>query len=66
MTEAYAVVIGEAEHIKEIHGVYTYEERADLAAEELGRMYEESYEWVDVRPHEIIAEPVHQAQEGGQ
>lgn len=65
MTDLYVVVVGHEEHIKQIHGVYTYEDRADIAKEEVARMYSDSGEWVAVQTHEAIAEPAYEADNGG-
>jgi len=64
MTDLYLVVIGRGEYITEIHGLYTYEDRAEIAAEELGRMYDDADEWVQVQTHEAVAEPAYKAEDG--
>ena len=65
MTDIYVVVRGREEYITDVHGVYTYEKRAQIAAEELRRMDNDGpEEWVSVQTHDAVAEPAYEAEEG--
>jgi hypothetical protein len=55
-TQCYVVTYGESSCIKDVHGVFMDEDRANIAAEELGRVYDDIGEWASVETQELVTE----------
>ena len=63
-TECHVVTYGEGSCVKGVHGVFMDERRAEIATEELARVYDDTREWVDMDTHELVTEPGYMAGDG--
>lgn len=55
-TDVYVVVYGDGGCIDDIHGVFMHERRAEVATEELARVYDDPGEFASVQAHELITD----------
>jgi len=52
--DVYVVTYGEGRHVDGVHGVFADKKRAEMACEELQRIYDDPREWAAVESHEFI------------